>query len=99
MMSGALAKSFPEKVTTDSSCNAETLALHSAVKETTSVRKLFKKLGMKLGEPTKVMEDNSSTISIMGLSSNRGRCGHILIKHFFAKNLQAGLWTHFDRKG
>lgn len=90
MMNGAPinARSVLQKITADSSCYAETIALHSAVKETMAMRNLFEKLQMKLTEPTLVLEDNSATISIMGLSSNSSKCRHFLIKYFYAKDLQ-----------
>lgn len=53
MMNGATIcfESIPHKNTTHSSCHAETVALHSTVKESMSIHNMFTKLGMPLARP------------------------------------------------
>lgn len=60
------------------------VALHSAVKEAVGVSNLFESLCIKLAEPTKLLEDNSSTIftSSTNVSPNSSRCHHFFIKYY-----------------
>lgn len=71
-----------------SSCYAETTALHSTAEDTESLRRFFEKLHMKLEEASLVLDNDSATISIMGLSSNSSTYQQLVMKFFFAKNLQ-----------
>ena len=66
-----------------STAEAEYMALASAAQETVWLRRLLKELKETLEDPTKIYEDNQSTICMTNNPQFHGRAKHIDIKYHY----------------
>ena len=77
-----------QQTTAQSTAEAEYIAAASAVNQALWLRKIMKDLGHEQTEVTKIMCDNSSTVSISKNPVFHGRTKHINIKFDFIREVQ-----------
>lgn len=74
-----------------STCEAEYMALASAIQECMYLQQLLKGIDKYQYAPTKVYDDNQGTIALARNPVNRQRCKHIDIKyHFIRETVSSG---------
>ena len=69
-----------QTITADSSTYAEFIAAHTACKQIIWARNFLSELGFPQQQPTKLFEDNQSTIRLLNQPGNNGRTKHIALR-------------------
>jgi hypothetical protein len=82
-----VAKSKKGKCMANSTTEAEYLALGEGAKLLAWARMFLKDLGFEQKEPTKVYEDNKSTIDMVNNGNDKGRTKHIDVKYHYIREL------------